>query len=156
MRFADSATGINQNTWYDAVGNQVRVFTDAGWDPDSKNSAANPNYRLVDHVYTFDNANRITQTLDQVTDATGATSQTIVSGYSYDAAANRATWNNAGTYVNYQFDANSRVARGNWSQNGNAWASTWDYDANGNVLQYRTTSAGVRYRLESQALAPHS
>jgi hypothetical protein len=75
VRFADSATGMNQNTWYDAIGNQVRVFTDAGWNPDGKNTAANPNYRLVDHVYTFDNANRITQTLDQVTN--GGTSQTM-------------------------------------------------------------------------------
>ncbi len=51
VRWADSVTGLNLNTFFDAEGNRVRAFTDTGYDPLGQNTGANPNYRYIDHVW---------------------------------------------------------------------------------------------------------
>jgi YD repeat-containing protein len=61
VRWSDAVTHDNLNTQYDAEGNVAREYTDNAYDPLSQNSGANPNYRYVDHVYTYDADRRVVQ-----------------------------------------------------------------------------------------------
>jgi hypothetical protein len=133
VRWADAVTGLNESTFFDAEGNRVRAFTDTGYDPLGQNTDANPNFRYVDHVYSFDDARRVFREVQRTTDAAGHISDTLISDFGYDAANNRVTWNNAGTLVNYVFDANGRAVQGDFGSTRQAWT----YDAMGNVLTFR-------------------
>jgi YD repeat-containing protein len=143
VRWADSFTGLHLNTFFDAEGNRVRAFTDSGYDPLGQNldvdgNLLNPNYRYVDHVYTFDGARRVTQEVQRTLDAGGVASDALISAFGYDRANNRITWNNAGTVVSYLYDANARAVQGDFVAGGNAQRQAWTYDAMGNVLSFRT------------------
>jgi len=138
VRWADAVTGLNESTFFDAEGNRVRAFTDSGYDPLGQNTDGNPNFRYVDHVYSFDDARRVFREVQRTTDATGHISDTLISEFGYDAANNRVTWNNAGTLVDYVFDANGRAVQGDFGSTRQAWT----YDAMGNVLTFRTLVDG--------------
>ncbi len=142
VRWADAVTGLSLNLLFDAEGNRVRAYTDAGYDPLSQNTDANPNYRYIDHVYTFDGARRVTQEVQRTTDASGHTSDALVSAFGYDAASNRIAWNNQGTIVDYTYDANGRAVQGDFFASGSANQQVWTYDAMGNVLSFRTLKDG--------------
>src|SRR5712692_5977375 len=144
VRWSDSVTGLNLNTFFDAEGNRVRAFTDTGYDPLGQNTSANPNYRTIDHVYTFDAARRVTQEVQRTVDAAGIASDSLISGFGYDAANNRITWNNQGTVVSYTYDANHRAVQGDFVTGGNAERQAWTYDAMGNVLSFSTLENGVQ------------
>src|SRR6202023_3541909 len=93
VRWCDSITGDNLNTQYDAEGNVMREYTDVGYDPLGQNAdGANPNFRYVDHVYTYDADRRLTQEVQRTTDASGNVSDSILNAYTYDAASNKSTW----------------------------------------------------------------
>src|SRR6185369_7828146 len=144
VRWADGFTGLNENTFFDAEGNRVRAFTDAGFDPLGQNTGGNPSFRFVDHVYTFDAARRVTQEVQRSTDASGNVSDTLILSFGYDAANNRVFWNNAGTQVTYVFDANARAVTGDFTNGGTATHQAWTYDAIGNVLTFRTLENGAQ------------
>lgn len=137
-RWADSVTGMHLNYAYDAEGNRVRAYTDLGYDPLNENTAANPNFRYVDHLYRFDANRRIVSEVQQKTDPNGIVTEEIVATFEYDAVGNRVTWNNKGILVHYLYDADRRVAEGTWTEDGKAHRQAWTYDPNGNVRSYRT------------------
>src|SRR5205814_1247612 len=83
-----------------------------------------------------------TAEVQRATDASGNVSDSLISAFSYDAANNRTQWNNAGVVVDYVYDANGRVASGDFSAEGAANHQAWTYDAMGNVLTYRTFKNG--------------
>lgn len=141
-RWADSVTGDNLNSQYDAEGNLVHAYTDSGYDPLGQNTSANPNYRYVDHVYTYDADRRVVQEVQRTTDASGNTSDSIINGYTYDAAGNRLTWNNAGVIVTYRYDAIGEVLEGDYYTGSDFNQQEWTYDAMGNVLSYTTLKNG--------------
>jgi YD repeat-containing protein len=142
VRWADSVTGDNLNTLFDAEGNRVRAYTDSGYDPLGQNTAANPNFRTVDHVYSYDADRRLTQEVQRTTDASNGISDAIINGYTYDAASNRVTWNNAGVTVTYTYDADGRVKEGDFNSGSDTNQQLWSYDGMGNVLTYTTTKNG--------------
>jgi YD repeat-containing protein len=127
VRWADSVTGDHLNRQFDAEGNLVREYTDSGYDPLGQNTSANPNYRYVDHVYSY---------------YAGQVSDAVINAYTYDAASNRATWNNAGTIVTYTYDADGRAREGDYTSGGDSNSQAWTYDAMGNVLTYTTSKNG--------------
>jgi hypothetical protein len=98
----------------------------------------------VDHIYSFDGARRVTREVQHTIDASGNASDAPISVFSYDRANNRITWDNAGTLVTYQYDANSRAVQGDFSLGGNAERQAWTYDAMGNVLSFRTLENGAQ------------
>src|SRR5262249_54661809 len=120
--WSDSVTGKNLSYAYDAVGNQVRVNGSDG----------------VDHHYSFDANNRVTQILQ------GAS--TLVAAYTYDAAGNRKTFNDGSATASYTYDAADRVIRADITPNATPGIilddkhMTWQYDAVGNVTQYQELS----------------
>lgn len=142
VRWADSNSGANLNTQYDAEGNVVREYTDNGYDPLSQNTSANPNFRYVDHVYTYDADRRVTQEVQRTTDASGNVSDAIINAYTYDAASNKSTWNNAGVVVSYSYDADNRVKEGDYFSGADFNQQEWTYDAMSNVLTYTTLKNG--------------
>ncbi len=142
MRWADSVTGDNLNTLFDAEGNRVRAYSDSGYDPLGQNTAANPNFRYTDHVYTFDADRRLSLEVQRTTDASNGISDAIINGYGYDAAGNRTSWNNAGVTVTYTYDADGRVKEGDFNSGSDTNQQLWSYDAMGNVLNYTTTKNG--------------
>ena len=160
VRWADSVTGDNLNTQYDAEGNVVREYTDDGYDPLGQNTTGNPNFRYIDHVYTYDADRRVISEVQRTTDASGHTSDSIINGYTYDADSNRLTWNNAGmTIVTYTYDADDRVTEGDYFTGSDSNQETWTYDAMGNVLSYITSKDGSQqsstvdtYNLENREL----
>ncbi len=124
-RWADAVTGLNLNYQWDAAGNQKRVYTDAGTE------------KMVNHWYEYDASNKVTA----MTNGNGGS---IISGYSYDDAGRRASWNNNGTIVSYQYDDIGRVIRADWQEGSDAKHSTWQYDNTGNVLAYREFKNGTQ------------
>jgi hypothetical protein len=52
----------------------------------------------------------------------------VISGYGYDEFGNRATWNNAGVIVIYQYYDNGCVESSTWTEGSDAWTSSWAYD----------------------------
>ena len=142
VRWADAFTGLNENTFFDAEGNRVRAFTDLGYDPLGQNTGGNPNFRYVDHRYTFDAARRVTREVQATVDAQGNAGETPISEFGYDAANNRIRWNNAGTEITYVFDANARAVSGDFNAGGVLTHQAWTYDAIGNVLTFRTLENG--------------
>src|SRR5262249_52028037 len=109
-----------------------------------QNTGGNPNFRYVDHRYTFDAARRVTQEVQHNVDAAGNATDTLISSFGYDAANNRVFWNNAGTPVTYVFDANARAVTGNFIAGGTAPHQAWTYDAIGTVLTFRTLENGTQ------------
>jgi YD repeat-containing protein len=142
VRWKDSVTGDNLNTQYDAEGNVAREFTDNGYDPLSQNTDGNPNFRYIDHVYTYDADRRVTQESQRTTDASGHATDAIINGYTYDAASNRLTWNNAGTVVTYTYDADGRVREGDFFTGSDSNQQKWTYDSLGNVLTFNVLKNG--------------
>jgi YD repeat-containing protein len=142
VRWKDSVTGDNLNKWYDSEGNVVREFTDAGYDPLSQNSGANPNYRYEDHWYTYDADRRVMKEVQRTTDASGNFTDTILNEYTYDAASNRLTWNNQGILVTYTYDAIDRATEGDYFTGSDSNRQVWTYDALGNVVTYTTFKNG--------------
>ena len=142
VRWGDSVTGDNLNTQFDAEGNIARVYTDNGYDPLGQNSAHNPNFRYIDHVYTYDADRRVLTEVQRTTDAAGNVSDSIINGYTYDADSNRLTWNNAGVVVTYSYDADDRVIEGDYFTGSDSNQQKWTYDAMGNVLTFTTLKNG--------------
>ena len=142
VRWHDSVTGDNLNKQYDAEGNVAREYTDNGYDPLGQNSGANSNFRYVDHVYTYDADRRVTQEVQRATDASGNTSDAIINAYTYDAASNKITWNNAGVIVSYSYDADGRVMEGDYFSGSDSNQQKWTYDAMGNVLSFTVLKNG--------------
>jgi hypothetical protein len=149
-RWADSVTGDNLNSLYDAEGNVMEEYTDTGYNPlgqntdgggnnGGSNSTPNPNYRYIDHVYTYDGDRRVTSEVQRSRDASGNVSDAIINAYTYDADSNRLTWNNQGVMVSYGYDQNDRVTLGTYFTGGDLNQQQWTYDAMGNVLSYATT-----------------
>jgi len=148
-RWADGATGMHLNTWFDADGNRAETYTDLGWDPKGDNAAGNPNYRYFHHVYTFDAAGRVTREVNRRTSATGAVTEPVVAVYTYDAANNRRTWNDGSQTWTYAYNANGRVTSATASSGIFTYRQAWTYDPRGNVLTFasyekRSTDAEVR------------
>jgi len=159
VRWADSVTGDNLNIQYDAEGNVVREYTNVGYDPLSQNTTGNPNFRYIDHVYTYDADRRVTSEVQRATDASGNVSDSIINAYTYDKDSNRLSWNNAGTLVTYTYDADDRVKEGDYFTGSDFNQQTWTYDAMGNVLSYVTNKNGSQqsstvntYNLENDEL----
>jgi len=143
VRWSDSVTHDNLNTQFDAEGNVARVYTDNGYDPLSQNPDANPNFRYVDHVYTYDADRRLVQEVQRTTDASGNTSDSILNAYTYDAASNKSTWNHDSVVVTYTYDADGRVQEGDYYTGSDLNQQQWTYDAMGNVLTYTTLKDGA-------------
>ena len=122
----------------------MRAYTDSGYDPLSQNTGSNPNFRYIDHVYGYDADRRLTQEVRRTTDASNGTSDAILNGYTYDAASNRVTWNNAGVTVTYTYDADGRVKEGDFNSGSDTNQQLWTYDGMGNVLTYTTTKNGAQ------------
>src|SRR5262249_40160969 len=130
------------NRQFDAEGNLVREYTDNGYDPLGQNTSGNPNYRYIDHVYTYDADRRVSQEVQRTTDATSQVSDAVINAYTYDAASNRVTWNNAGTVVTYTYNAEGQVLEGDYSSGGDSNRQVWTYDSMGNVLTYTVFKNG--------------
>lgn len=145
----DAVTGLHLNLHYDAEGNLAETATDLGYNPTGANTdpntgaIINPNYRYLDHVYTYDAARRLAQVDNRQVNAQGQAGNTLISAYTYDAAGNRHTWDNAGTLVTYTYDADHRVLAGTWTENLVARSESWTYDNNGNVLTFSTDASGT-------------
>src|SRR5581483_10517655 len=142
VRWKDSVTGDNLNTQYDAEGNVAREYTDNGYDPLGNNTDGNPNYRYVDHVFSYDADRRVVSEVQRTTDASGAVSDSILSAYTYDAASDKKTWNNQGVLVTYTYDADGRVLEGDYFSGSDSNQQVWTYDSMGNVLTYTTLKDG--------------
>ena len=141
-RWSDAVTGDNLNSQFDAEGNLAREYTDSGYDPLGQNTSGNANFRYVDHVYSYDADRRVTQEVQRTTDASGNVSDSILNAYTYDAAGNRLTWNNAGVIVTYRYDADGEVLEGDYYTGSDFNQQQWTYDAMGNVLSYITLKNG--------------
>ena len=142
VRWSDSVSGDNLNQQFDAEGNLARAYTDNGYDPLGQNTGANPNFRYIDHVYTYDADRRVVEEVQRTTAASGGVTDSIINGYTYDAASNRSTWNNAGVVVTYRYDADNRVLEGDFNTGSDSNRQVWTYDAMGNVLTYTTFKNG--------------
>lgn len=148
VRWHDSVTGMHLNYFYDAEGNLARAFTDLGYDPLEENvTDPNPNFRYIDHRYTFDPAGRITRLVQQKVDKDGISSEELISEYTYDAAGNRQTWNNAGTLVTYTYDVDNRLRASDTTGS----RSRWTYDDVGNIKTYKVENLdGGTWELQSE------
>jgi YD repeat-containing protein len=148
VRWHDSVTGMHLNYFYDADGNLARAFTDLGYDPLEENvDDPNPNFRYVDHRYTYDAAGRITRLVQHKVDEDGVNSDELISEYTYDAAGNRGTWNNAGTLVTYTYDIDNRLT----ASDATAARSRWTYDGVGNITVYKVENFdGGVWELQSE------
>ena len=118
------------------------TFTNAGYDPLNQ-GGGNPNFVYVDHLYSYDADRRVTSELDETPVDNGSGPATIINAYTYDAAGNRLTWNNAGIVVSYQYDADNRVTAGSFFTGSDSNEETWSYDALSNVLSFVTTKDGA-------------
>lgn len=131
IRWADSVTGLHSNTQWDAAGNQHRVYTDVGYDPKNENSANDPNFRYIDHVYSYDGNNRATLITQRGVDWRA---------YGYDAAGNRTIYTeyddtgSTATDLDYQYNSLGWVLKATTSAG--ASASDWSYDKVGNVTTF--------------------
>src|SRR5262249_29888830 len=81
LSWSDAATGKNLTYQFDAAGNQARVFGSDG----------------VDHHYSFDLNDRVTQIVQ------GAS--TLLAAYSYDAVGRRINYNDGKNTATYTYDA---------------------------------------------------
>lgn len=147
-RWQDAVSGVMENFSYDSFGNLARVYTDTGYVPPGRSSGGNPNYRYVDHVYTYNQAGDLERIAQRTTAASGAISDATLQAYTYDAARNRRSWTDgaSGTTWNYLaaegtsgIDANGRVA----SAFGGINRQRWEYDGAGNVLGFHAYENGV-------------
>ncbi len=126
VRWADADTGLHVKYMWDGTGNLYRAYTDEGYDPENQGLAANE--RFIDHIYGYDQNNRVIQI---------AQGNDLLSSYTYDVVGNRIGYtDDSGTSFEYRYNDAGWVLNAAWHINGKDNVASWQYDRAGSVTQY--------------------